>query len=229
MAPEQQTLPFPPPALRRVPFVEGAANADAIARLAAWRSGLARAGRPLAFAITGAPGSGKTMLLEREGKALGATLARPGADAEAVFSGEPSAVTLDDADGWEPLDLFAAIEAAARARIPLLLAGAAPLAGWAGPKGARLPDLESRLRSIVHAPLSAPDEAMLAQLLAGQLKARGLAPPFPVVAEVAARLRREHAAVIGLAEAAERLARRGYRKPASLLRDALAEAHGFTL
>ena len=227
----QPGLPFPPMRTRPEAFVEGAGNRDALDRLAAWRAGLDRPARPLAVvtAITGPPGSGKSRLLAREAAAFGVTVRGPDADFEAELADAPAAIALDDAHAMAPLTLFALIEASAQRGSPLMLAGAERLADWSGAGADKLPDLASRLRSVAHAPLGPPDEAMLAGALSEQLARRGLRAPFGVVAEAAGRLRREYAAVIAVAEAAERLAPRGYKKPAALLRDALAEADAHTL
>ena len=229
MRPAQPGLPFPPLRTRPEAFVEGAGNRDALERLGAWRAGLERPARPLAvvIAVTGPPGSGKSRLLEREAAGFGVAVRTAATDFEEEL-GAP-AICADDAHEFEPLSLFALIEACAQRGTPLVLAGAGRLADWSGAGAAKLPDLASRLRSVAHAPLGPPDEAMLASVLAEQLARRGLRAPFAGVAEAAGKLRREYAAAIGLAEAAERLAARGYKKPIALLRDALAEAREHAL
>ena len=132
----QQALPFPPLPRRAVPFIEGAANEAARSQLSLWRRRLGTPGRPLAciLAITGPEGSGKTMLLEREAEEFGVPVRNSGTDFEELLSGDPAAVAVDDAHDFEPLDLFALIEAAAGRRVPLLLAGAGRSVSWAGPK-----------------------------------------------------------------------------------------------
>lgn len=230
-APQQPGLPFPPLRTRPEAFVVGAGNQDALDRLAAWRDALARQGRPLAVvaAVSGPDGCGKSRLLAREAERFGVPARGPGACFEAELSEAPPALVVDDVHELSPLDLFALIEAAAGRRTPLLIAGAGRLSDWAGEGAGRLPDLASRLRAVAHAPLGPPDEAMLAEVLTEQLARRGLRAPLASVAEAAGRLRREYAAAIGLAEAAERLAARGYKRPAALLRDALAEAREHAL
>ena len=230
MAPEQPGLPFPPLRTRPEAFVEGAGNREALDRLDAWRGGLERPARPLAvvLAVSGPLGSGKSRLLEREAARFGTSVRGPTADFEAATEDAP-ALVIDDVHHLAPLDLFAVIEACVRGGTPLLIAGDGRLADWSGEGADKLPDLASRLRSVAHAPLGPPDEAMLASVLAEQLARRGLRAPFAAVAEAASALRREYAAAIGLAEVAERLAARGYRRPAALLRDALAEAREHAL
>lgn len=176
-------------------------------------------------AVTGPEGSGKSMLLAEEARRLGAAVTRAGTEPEE----DAPAFAVDDAHEMAPLDLFALIERAAGQRRPLLLAGRGPLRGWAGPPGQALPDLASRLGSLTHATMDAPDEAMLAKLLGHELRARGLRVPFAAVAEAAGRLRREFRAATGLAERAAALADHGYKRGGPLLRDALAEADHLTL
>ena len=224
----QPGLPFPPVRTRPEAFVTGAGNQDALDRLAAWRAGLNRPARPLAVVIvvTGPPGSGKSRLLEREAAEFGVTVRGPGADFDADASGGAGgeAIAADDAHGFAPLDLFALIEASAQRGTPLMLAGEGRVADWSGAGKDKLPDLASRLSSIAQAPLGPPDEAMLASVLSDQLARRGLKAPFAAVAEAAGKLRREYAAAMAVAEAAERLAARGYKKPAGLLRDEIGRA-----
>ena len=223
--PKQPGLPFPPVRTRPEPFVTGAANEDALSRIEAWRAGLRAPARPLAvvLAVTGAEGVGKSRLLAREAARVGGAVRGPDADFEADL-GEAPVLFADDVHEMAPLDLFALIEACAQGRTPLMIAGGGRVADWSGEGAAKLPDLASRLGAIMQAPLGPPDEAMLARVLSEQLSRRGLRVPFASVAEAAGRLRREYAAATALAEAAERLAARGYKKPGGLLRDALAEA-----
>ena len=229
MSAAQPGLPFPPVRTRPEAFVTGAGNQEALDRLAAWRAGLDRPARPLAVVIvvTGPPGSGKSRLLEREAASFGVSVRGPGADFEAEAGS--AAIAADDAHGFAPLDLFALIEASAQRGTPLMLAGQGRVADWSGTGRDKLPDLASRLSSMAQAPLGPPDEAMLASVLSDQLARRGLRAPFASVAEAAGKLRREYAAAMAVAEAAERLAARGYKKPGVLLRDALAEASAHTL
>jgi hypothetical protein len=229
-SPSQQSLPFPARRLASTPFIEGAANEEALARLTAWRSGLG-GGRPLSvvIAISGAPAIGKSAFLAEAARRLGTVPRGPETDFEALMADALPAVAVDDVHLMAPLDLFALIEGAASRRLPLLLAGRAPLIGWAGEGRDYLPDLVNRLRSIAHIEIGAPDEAMLARYLSAELRAKGLKLPEGAVASAASKLRREWAAAKGFAETVERLAAAGYKKPGPLLRDALAEAGAFTL
>ena len=225
----QRALPLPPLRPREAGFVRGVANEEALVRLAAWR--VAPRTRPLdwVMVLTGAPQSGKSRVLDHEASALGVPVRGPGLDVEALLEGPARAVVLDDAHALPPLDLFALIEGQAGRGALLLMAGEGSPSAWAGPKEKPLPDLLSRLRSVARCGLHAPDEAMLASLLAAELDAHGFRMPFAAVAEAAGRLRREALAPARLARECARLAGRGYRKPAALLRDALAEAQDLTL
>lgn len=222
---EQPGLPFPPLRTRPEAFVSGAGNKDALDRIEVWRSGLAAPSRALSviLAVSGPSGAGKTRLLLREAEQAGGRVRGPDAEFGTDLADAPI-VLADDVHAMTPLDLFALIEAAVRAGKPLMIAGDGRLADWAGTGRGKLPDLASRLNAVAHAQLGPPDEAMLASVLSEQLARRGLRAPFASVAEAAGQLRREYAAAIGLAEEAERLATRGYKKPGALLRDALAAA-----
>ena len=210
-------------------LVRGAANAEATDRIEAWT--VAPRTRPLdwVMALSGGAGSGKSVLLDAVASGLGVPVRGPGLDVEAMLEGPPRAVVLDDADGLAALDLFALIEGQAGRGALLLLAGRGRPEAWAGPTAHALPDLVSRLRSVARVALGPPDEAMLADLLTAALRAHGLRPPLSAVVDAAGRLRREADAPTRLATACADLAQRGYKKPAALLRDALAASPDLTL
>ena len=226
---DQAPLPLPPLAPRPATLVRGVANAEALDRVEAWER--APRTRPLdwVMVLTGAEGSGKTILLDAVASGLGVPVRGPGLDVEAMLEGPARPVVLDDADGLAPLDLFALIEGQAGRGALLLVAGTGRPEGWAGPQGRALPDLVSRLRSVARVALGPPDEAMLADLLTAALRAHGFRPPLAAVVEVAARLRREASAPTRLATACADRAGQGYKKPAALLRDALAASPDLTL
>ena len=225
----QAPLPLPPLAPRPPALVRGVANAEALDRIEAWTA--APRTRPLDWitALSGPEGAGKSILLDHVASTLGVPVRGPGLDVEAVLDGPGRAVVLDDADALDPLDLFALIEGQAGRGALLLIAGRGRPEGWAGPPGRALPDLLSRLRSVARVSLAPPDEAMLSELLTAALAARGLRPPLGAVVEAAGRLRREASAPARLAERCADLSANGYRKPAALLRDALAAAPDLTL
>ena len=225
----QVPLPLPPLRARPVGFVVGSGNSDALSRIDAWRD--APRTRPLDWVmlLLGPPRGGKTTLLEHVAGSLGAPVRGADLDIEAMLEGPARPVLVDDAQAFDPLDLFALIEGQAGRRALLLLAGTGRPEGWAGPKDRPLPDLLSRLRSVARAEVQPPDEEMLTRLLAAEMTARGFRPPLSALAEAARGLRREAEAPARLAARCADLSARGYKKPAALLRDALASAPDLTL
>ena len=225
----QVPLPLPPLRPRPVGLVVGAGNADALSRIEVWRE--APRTRPLDWVmlLLGPPRGGKTTLLEHVAASLGAPVRGAGLDVEVMLDGPPRPVLIDDAQGFDPLDLFALIEGQATRGALLLLAGDGRPEAWAGPRERPLPDLLSRLRSVARAEVQAPDEEMLARLIAAEMTARGLRPPLSAVTEAARVLRREADAPGRLAARCAELSARGYKKPSALLRDALAAAPALTL
>jgi chromosomal replication initiation ATPase DnaA len=177
-------------------FLHGPSNADALAWLdneGAWPN--------LRLAIHGDHGAGKTHLLHRFAARQAATLlpacgirglARPPAQ---------GAIAIDDADtAPDPEALLHLLNAAAEARLPVLLAGSTPPARWRP----TLPDLDSRLRAITAVGLRPPDDGLLRALFARLIAERQLRVDESVQAYLLARLPRSCAV---LREAAARLDR----------------------
>lgn len=159
----------------REDFIVGAGNALAVAMVAGWRDW--PHGR---LALVGAAGSGKTHLVHVFMAETGAARVEARAlDPEVVPALVASgAVALDDMDRLGEADDPDAAERAAfhlvnlaQARgVPVLVTGAEPPARWA----LRLPDLASRLRAVAVASLALPDDALLAAVIAKQLRDRHL-------------------------------------------------------
>jgi chromosomal replication initiation ATPase DnaA len=197
-------------------FLRGPSNAEAIAWLeseAAWPN--------LRLAIHGEPGAGKTHLLHRFAARHAATLVPAGTLRGLPRLPPQGAIAIDDADTTpEPLALLHLLNAAAEARLPVLLAGAEPPARWRK----TLPDLDSRLCAITAVRLRPPDDALLRALLARLIAERQLRVEEPVQAYLLARLPRSCAA---LREAASRLDRAslaaGKRVTRALAADMLAQ------
>ncbi len=151
------------------------------------------------LALFGEPGCGKTHLLHIWARRRGAArLHGP------MLAGLPDlsagrAIALDDADrAGDEIALLHLLNAAAEARLDLLIAGRNPPSRWP----VRLPDLASRLRAIPAIGIDPAEDGLLAALLARLLSDRQLAVPRPVQSHLLKRLPRTHAA---LAEAARRL------------------------
>ncbi len=197
-------------------FLRGPSNAEAIAWLesqAAWPN--------LRLAIHGEPGAGKTHLLHRFAARHAATLLP--AQTLRGLPGLPAggAIAIDDADtAPQPEALLHLLNAAAEARLPVLLAGCAPPARWRP----TLPDLDSRLRAITAVRLRPPDDDLLRALLARLIAERQLRVDETVQNYLLARLPRSFGA---LREAAARLDRAslaaGKRVTRALAADTLAQ------
>lgn len=151
------------------------------------------------LALAGAEGSGKTHMLHVWARREGGTLL-PGL----ALVGEPfpptRPIAVDDADMARERPLLHLLNAAAEARLPVVLAGRTPPARWP----VALPDLASRLRSILAVQIGPADDRLLRALLARLLAERQLQVPEAVQDWLLARLPRTPAA---LREAAARLDR----------------------
>ncbi|SDM41739.1 P-loop NTPase family protein [Maricaulis salignorans] len=181
-------------------FVEGRANADAVAALSRWRDW------PRAvLALTGPSGAGKSHLAAIWAQRAGARTT-DAASLAACLAVLPSGVSLlveDVDDGIDDAALFHAINRAAEGDIPgLLITGRAPPVLWR----ASLPDLVSRLRALPHVELSEPDDELLTRLLLKQFQDRG-APLRPGVVEyMLPRMERSVSAVRSLVDRMDKLA-----------------------
>ena len=181
-------------------FVEGRANAEAVAALARWHDW------PRAvMALVGPAGAGKSHLAAiwaREAKAV----VTDATGLETCLAALPSGrcLLLEDVDGEVPeAALFHAINRAAEGDIPaLLLTGRTPPVLWR----ASLPDLVSRLRALPRADLHEPDDELLTRLLLKQFHDRG-APLRPgVIDYLLPRMERSVSAIRDLVDRMDKLA-----------------------
>lgn len=159
-------------------IVVGNANAavvDALARPETWPFGTAL--------LAGPPRSGKSLLAR--------WFVENGGDA------------VDDADRAEETALFHRWNRAQEEGRPLLLV----VSGQHGEGGWRiaLPDLASRLGAALHLAIGAPDDAMLADLIAAHAEARGLALGLEGAGTLATRCERSHLGAERLVAAIDRL------------------------
>ncbi len=177
-------------ALGRADFVQTRANAEAATLIGAWRRW--PGGR---LALCGPEGSGKTHLAHVFAAEAGAAVVAAGALDEA---GAPAlvargAVAVEDVDrmgqGSETA-LFHLMNLAAAEGAALLLTGREPPARWP----VALPDLRSRLQALTPARLMAPDDALLAAVVAKALQDRALRFEPALPAYVAKRIERSFAA-----------------------------------
>jgi chromosomal replication initiation ATPase DnaA len=220
-AQHQLPLPFPRPAPRRdlADFIRTQSNDAALTwvdRITDWPQGR--------LALWGAAGCGKTHLLHRWAAATGAYYltgaALPGLD-ELPDLPVTAGLAIDDADAMaEEATLLHLLNAAAEARLPVLLAASAPPARWS----VQLRDLASRLRAITAVEILPPDDALLRLLLARLFVDRQHRVPTETQDWLLTRLPRTSAA---MREAVERLDREALTRPGGitrpLARDVLAD------
>jgi DnaA regulatory inactivator Hda len=113
--------------------------------------------------LWGAAGCGKTHLLHIWAQRIGAELWAAPALRSLPELPAARGIAIDDADAVvDETALFHLLNAAAEARLPVLLAGRQPPSRWT----LRLPDLASRLRAITAVEVGAPEDALLRALLA---------------------------------------------------------------
>lgn len=193
----QLGLPFTHrPRFGQATFLEGPSNAEAIAWLA--RTGEWPGGR---LALWGEAGCGKTHMLHLWAEHAGGRVLLP----PLVGMAPPDAPwALDDAEATlaDERRLLHWLNAAAEARHPVLLASRAPPARW----NVALADLESRLRATASVEVGAPDETLLATMLASLLAERQVAVAPAVQAWLLRRLARTPAAVRDAVERLDRAA-----------------------
>ncbi len=184
-------------------IVAGNANAaaiEAMANPAAW---------PFRTAVlSGPPRSGKSLL------------ARWFADSGA---GRHGGEALDDADRIDETDLFHRWNRAQESGRPLLLVSNAPGGAWR----IALPDLASRIGAALHLEIGAPDDAMLAGLIALHAELRGLMLDGSAAAYLVPRSERSHLGVERLVAEIDRISlERKVPATMAVWRDALEAVGG---
>lgn len=144
------------------------------------------------LALWGEGGCGKTHLLHIWARGAGATVLSGPALASFTDLPEAGPIGIDDADGLaDETALFHILNACREAGRPLLLTARLPPARWT----VRLPDLMSRLRSIVAVGIGAPEDSLLRALLARLLAERQMTVAQPVQEWLLLRLPRTAAAL----------------------------------
>jgi chromosomal replication initiation ATPase DnaA len=190
-------------------FLPDASNAAARAWLdAPWPDGR--------LALWGGEGCGKTHLLHAWAERSGAVLL-PGPAVRGLLNRPLSGgLAVDDADVAPEEPLLHLLNAAAEARLPVLLAAREAPGRWP----TRLPDLASRLRATAAVALHTPEDALLRALLARLLADRQLVVSESVQDWLLLRLPRHPAA---LREAAARLDRAALAQGRGVTRALAAE------
>lgn len=226
-APAQLPLPFSPTVSHAAAdFVPAPASAEARAWLARWPDW--PAGR---LGLWGPAGSGKSHLAAIWAARAGAGVLPAGrlglAEIPAlVDSTRHLAVEDADRQAGDPAAeraLLHLLNAVAEAAGTVLLTGRAPPARWP----VALADLRSRLAATAAVAIAAPDEALLAAVLAKTLADRQLAVDPEVIGYLVARLPRTFTAIQQAAEALDRAAlAAGRRVSRALAARLLAENDG---
>lgn len=130
---------------------------------------------------------------------------------------------IDDADQMDETQLFHRWNRAQESTTPLLLTASAGEGEWK----IALPDLASRLGAALHLQIGAPDDAMLAELIALHAELRGLALGPDAASYLVPRMERTHLGVERLVAAIDRLSLERKVAPGpGIWREALEELLG---
>lgn len=149
-------------------FLVSSSNAAAVRLLERWASWPVRTAL-----LVGPPKSGRSLLAR-------------------IFAAQSGGSVIDDAPREPEEALFHAWNRAQGGARPLLLVADAAPPGWA----VALPDLRSRLSASPVATIGAPDDALVAALFARGFERRRVPVRDDVIAWLAARAERSHAAVM---------------------------------
>jgi len=127
---------------------------------------------------------------------------------------------IDDADRLEEDELFHRWNRAQEGGRPLLLVSGAKDGNW----DIVLPDLASRLGAALHLRIGAPDDAMLAELIALHAEMRALPLDYSATTYLVPRCNRSHLGAEQLVAAIDRLSLERKQPPTlAIWREALAE------
>ena len=130
---------------------------------------------------------------------------------------------VDDADALDETELFHRWNRAQESATPLLLTALSREDGWA----VALPDLASRLGAALRLEIGAPDDAMLADLIAAHAEARALALGEEALRYLALRAERSHMGAERLVATIDRLSLERKVAPGQAIwREALTELSG---
>ena len=130
---------------------------------------------------------------------------------------------IDNADSMPEDELFHRWNRAQEVKRPLLLISNAKDGAWQ----VKLPDLASRLGAAMHLRIDAPDDAMLADLIALHAEMRGLVLDDSATAYLVPRCERSHLGIERLVAAIDRISLERKQAPTmTIWRDALDETMG---
>ena len=206
--PRQLALPLVPAEnFTREDFLEGAANAAALALIERWPDWPDHA-----LALAGPEGSGKSHLAAIWAKTAGARLIASHAIAAltvptALATG---ALVIEDLreDACEEAALFHLLNLAREQGDSVLITACTPPSSWT----IRLRDLASRLRALPVVTLAAPDDTLLRAVMVKLFADRQLAVDEGLIAYLATRIERSFAAARAIVAALDREALRQKRE-----------------
>jgi len=139
------------------------------------------------------------------------------------FEASGAGEAIDDAATLDETELFHRWNRAQQAGTPLLVVGRGEEGDW----NIALPDLRSRLGAALRLSIGAPDDAMLAELIAAQAEQRGLILGPEAAAYLVPRIERSHIAVERIVATIDRLSlERKQAASTAILREALEEVSG---
>ena len=139
------------------------------------------------------------------------------------FAESGTGEAIDDAEAIDETELFHRWNRAQEQGASLLLASNAPEGAWA----IALPDLASRIGAALHLTIGAPDDAMLAKLIAVHAEQRGLVLDEAAAQYLVPRCERSHLGVERLVAAIDRLSLERKQPPGmAIWRDALEALSG---
>lgn len=181
-------LDAPPGSARRDDLVVGPANAQALAWIDRWPDWTGPG-----LVVHGPAGCGKTHLARIWAEQAGAISLAPGAEPGDLAAAGARAVLLDDAPSWLAARgaggehaLLHVHNLLQQAGGSILLTAREPASRW----GVALPDLRSRLNALPAVAVTAPDDAMLAAVLAKLFADRQMPPDGEVLNWIVARVER---------------------------------------
>jgi chromosomal replication initiation ATPase DnaA len=197
-------LGVPEAASRREDLIVGAANANALAWIDRWPDWPAPG-----LVLHGPAGSGKSHLARIWSERAAARRAPADLDPAALLRDGARALLIEDAPDWIAARgpdgeraLFHVHNLVQQQGGSLLLTAREPASRW----GVSLADLRSRLNALPSVGLSAPDDAMLAAVLAKLFADRQVPPDAEVLRYIVARVERSFEVLAPIVDAIDRAA-----------------------